>query len=214
MQVTLRALGKGVATRLPVLSGLASRTIGATDSGRYCYSVWLRHLRAVAACVVVSKPRCVAELGPGDSLGIGLSAVLRGAERYFALDRRPFANFETNVRVFEELAEPFRRQAPTPDQAEFPGLYPRLTDYSFLHGLLEEDWLARCPAPQRLAAIRKALIPDPRIRWSCGTWLPGTMRKWSSRTLSTGCFRRRCSSMLMTRQAPMCHSKNSCAPAG
>jgi hypothetical protein len=51
MQVTLRALAKGVATRLPVLSGLASRTTGGTDSGCYC-----KDLGTSSAFVIARKP--------------------------------------------------------------------------------------------------------------------------------------------------------------
>jgi hypothetical protein len=99
----------------------------------------------------------VAELGPGDSLGIGLSAVISGAERYFALDRKPFADFRTNLRVLDELLELFHRRAPIPDAAEFPGIFPQLQDYSFPHELLDPDWLAKCLAPQRVESIRSAL---------------------------------------------------------
>ena len=82
----LVALVKGVATYLPGLELLGGRYTGGTVSARDCYSVWLRHLTTAMTHGLKEHPRVVAELGPGDSLGTGIAALLTGAERLCAFD--------------------------------------------------------------------------------------------------------------------------------
>ena len=75
MQLKLRSVVKGLATRVPFLARLANSSTGGSVSARYCYSVWMRHFTTATGVVGLIRPRCVAELGPGDSLGIGLAAL-------------------------------------------------------------------------------------------------------------------------------------------
>jgi hypothetical protein len=102
-------------------------------------------------------PASVGELGPGDSLGAGLAAMLSGADRYFALDVVRFANVERNLKIFDELVELFRRREPIPGAEEMPGVSPKLDSYEFPRPILTEDQLARALADDRVRAIRQAL---------------------------------------------------------
>jgi hypothetical protein len=73
----------------------------------------------------------VGELGPGDSIGVGLAAVLSGAEAYVGLDVFPFsAKNDLNV-ILDELVGMFSRREPIPDVDEFPAVRPRLPAYDF-----------------------------------------------------------------------------------
>ena len=81
---------------------LAKGTRG-TDTARYCYSVWLRHLVMARRSGLRQMPESAAELGPGDSLGIGLAALISGVKSYFALDVVRYANPKRNLEIFEEL---------------------------------------------------------------------------------------------------------------
>jgi hypothetical protein len=126
-------------------------------SARYCYSVWLRHLRVMHSfCGHVPRYRA-AELGPGDSLGIGLAAMLSGVEALEALDVVRYASSQLNRTILRELLELFRARAPIPDETEFPDLQPRLKSYAFPHDLLTDELLARSLSDQRVAAIEAAL---------------------------------------------------------
>jgi len=161
-EVRMRALAKGLATRVPGLKALACRHSGGTVSARYCYSVWLRHLVMAANAGVSTWPRRVAELGPGDSFGIGLAAMLSGTDRYVAFDAKPHASVERNLSVFAELVQLFTQHAPIPDETEFPEVFPRLECYDFPRPLLSETRLATALQPDRLNAIRRALTrPSP-----------------------------------------------------
>jgi len=81
----LKPVLKGVATMVPGLHRLLARPGGgSTDSAEYCYGVWLKHLTFLWQSGMREMPSSVAELGPGDSLGVGLAALLSGASRFYA----------------------------------------------------------------------------------------------------------------------------------
>ncbi len=164
MQLRLRALAAGTATFLPFVGKYACRGTGGTASARYCYSVWMRHLvkaQASGFSLAGTNGR-IAELGPGDSLGIGLAAMLSGYNEYFALDVKPHANAERNVAVFKELARLFSTRAPIPGDEEFPLTFPKLDDYSFPGRLLTDRILASALDAQRLDAIAGAIKEPAR----------------------------------------------------
>jgi SAM-dependent methyltransferase len=165
IQVKPTALLAGIVSRVPVFRRLVNRSTGGALSARYCYSVWLRHLvMARKAGLPGGRLECVAELGPGDSLGMGLAALLSGAERYFAFDVKAYAPAERNRAVLEELIDLFSRRAPIPGEDEFPAVWPRLADYAFPREVLTEELLTRSLDPGRLAAIKAALGPADNIR--------------------------------------------------
>jgi SAM-dependent methyltransferase len=121
--------------------------------------VWLRHLVLAhgAGCFANGVPRVVAELGPGDSIGIGVAALLSGAEQYFALDLVRYSSAARTLGIFDELVELFARREAVPGGAEFPALRPSIGDPGFPHGILDGDRLDAALAPPRLRAIRAAI---------------------------------------------------------
>jgi hypothetical protein len=143
------------------------RRTGGTSTARYCYSVWLRHLILVNEAHPAGVPAVVAELGPGDSIGIGLAALLCGADQYYALDIVPYSDLRRNLRIFDELARLFEQREPVPGEREFPFLYPKLRSYEFPAGLLDEQRLHAALRPGREAEIRGCLehasAPGSRI---------------------------------------------------
>lgn len=160
-ELRMRALAKGLATRVPGLRKFACRHSGGTESARYCYSVWLRHLVMARGAGVSTRPERVAELGPGDSFGIGLAAMLSGTDHYLAFDAKPHARLDRNLSVLTELVDLFARHTPIPDDEEFPQIFPRLERYDFPRDLLPETRLAAALQSDRLDAIRRALSADP-----------------------------------------------------
>lgn len=134
-----------------------TRGPGGTDSARYCYSVWLRHMVQAHRAGAWNDPTTIAELGPGNSLGMGLAALLTGAERYFAFDVVEHANNDRNLAIFDELVALFSDRAAIPDDSEFPAVKPYLDNYDFPHQLLPEPRLEQALDPARIARIRRAL---------------------------------------------------------
>jgi len=103
-------------------------------------------------------PRVVVELGPGDSMGIGLSALLAGSDRLVALDVVRYWDPERNLRILDELIELFASMARIPDNDEFPRVFPEIDDYRFPEKIISESKLRELLAPERIARIRKELM--------------------------------------------------------
>jgi hypothetical protein len=149
----------GIATFIPGVARIFGRGAGDSNSARYCYSVWLRHLVMISAGRdrPASVPRVVAELGPGDSLGMGLCALLSGAEKYYAFDVVAHAPADRNLRIFDELVAMFERREPIPDDREFPEVKPRLASYQFPVEVLTDAHLAQALDRARLDRIRDSI---------------------------------------------------------
>lgn len=149
----------GVASLPPIKRIYAQRAIGTegTNQARYCYSVWLRHLSVAAAHGLDTDPKSIAELGPGDSIGIGIAAVLTGVERYYAFDVVAHANTQRNLEIFDALVDLFRARTDIPGATEYPRVGPRLGDYRFPDKLLSRERMAAALEPRRLARIRESI---------------------------------------------------------
>jgi len=177
--VKTRSLIVGMATYIPGLQSLTGRKTGGTVSARYCYAVWLRHLSLLHRHGLPTTFETVAELGPGDSLGVGLAALLSGAERYVALDAVRYAASARNLQILEDLILLFRHRTPIPDQAEFPLLQPPLASYAFPADLLTSTRLEAALTPARLDMIRAAVanpgtsLHDRGPVYYIAPWEPG-----------------------------------------
>jgi predicted RNA methylase len=160
----------GLKSYLPVRLSAYTGT-GGTTTGAYCYSVWMRHLSIIDRHVRPFHSDVVVELGPGDSIGLGLAALLAGAERYYGLDVLEHASVQTNERVLDELVELFRERAPIPGDVAFPRLLPRLPSYAYPSGLFDEtvlnERLSECYVSRLRAAIRNMGGHDSPIHYSC-----------------------------------------------
>ena len=156
MKIKVKAILAGMATYIPGYDYL--RATGGTDSARYCYSVWLRHLVLGHQYLRQSgMPGIVAELGPGDSIGIGLAALLSGVEKYFALDIVSYSDLQSNLEILDELVLLFSNRAEIPGDEEFPLINPKLQCYDFPHHLLSDESLNIALDPERLAEIRSSI---------------------------------------------------------
>src|SRR5262249_36418442 len=151
-----RSLAIGIATLVPGLRAFTGRKTGGTVSARYCYSVWLRHLFMLHKNGMRTNFEAVVELGPGDSLGTGLAALLCGADRYTALDAVRYAGSARNLEILEDLVTLFRSRAAIPDESEFPLIQPPLPSYAF-PDFLNPALLDTALSSARLDSIRVAV---------------------------------------------------------
>jgi hypothetical protein len=161
----LGPVARGLLTYLPTISDLlpsSSKTGGHTDSASYCYGVWMKHLTLLHANGFPGIPQTIAELGPGESLGVGLCALLSGASHYVGLDVIAHSDPESNRRILDDLIPLFRSRAPNPDKG-WPEFGSYLDARAFPSHVLSEAVLQAALQPARLDAIRRAVTaPTPQ----------------------------------------------------
>lgn len=128
---------KGLATYIGPLNRYRQRTRtggGHTGDPAYCYSVWLRNICVMRKFGWHPERKTICELGPGDSIGVGIAALLSGAESYLGLDWVP-AFFSMNkdgiIRLIRGLAELCAARCPIPGPDRYPRIRPELESYEF-----------------------------------------------------------------------------------
>ena len=150
----IRQVFTGIATLIPGVYRIFSKGTGGTDSARYCYSVWLRHLVIAHKNGFSTQPKVIAELGPGDSLGIGLAALISGVETYYAFDVYEFTNENKNIEIFDELVSLFK------NREDIPGgdLYkPHIDSYEFPGDILSDEHINTALEESRIKLIRNSI---------------------------------------------------------
>lgn len=132
------------------------RAAHGTGSPAYCYGVWIKHFTMLAANGIGGVPASVVELGPGESIGTGVAALLCGAGRYVAIDAVPHMKPEANVALFRELVRLLRARAPR-SRGGIPVLDRHLDERGFPSFALPQELLERTMEPQRLRRIEHAV---------------------------------------------------------
>ena len=149
---------KAIIKSLPVIHKMFMKGSGGTFSARYCYSAWLRHLSYVYINGLSTEPDTIAEFGPGDSIGIGLAALLSGANKFYAFDIVEYANLKKNLEILDELINLYLKREKIPDNNEFPEIKPYLKSYKFPKHILSEKRLNNTLKKERIENIRTALL--------------------------------------------------------
>lgn len=121
------------------------------DSAAYCYAVWLQHLHQARKNGLNDRPEVVLEFGPGGSLGVGLAALISGADKYIGVDVAGRHEAKKNLAIFDELVGMFQRRDPFPEGlAVKPFCQPR----DIPSCLLDEGRMRDALAPGRVERIR------------------------------------------------------------
>ena len=178
MTSDLRLVAGGLKSLIPSIN--RSTGTGGTIDPRYCYGIWLRHVRMIARAGLELKRDVVVEIGPGDSVGTGFAALLTTANRYIALDVVPHATTVVQTTLLESIASLLREREAIPDHAELPKVFPRLPDYRFPSDVLGDQGLDERLSPGHVEIIRSAIArmgraePGSVLRYVC---------PWSSRSM-------------------------------
>ncbi|HAJ27817.1 MAG TPA: hypothetical protein DCG53_11350, partial [Syntrophus sp. (in: bacteria)] len=136
------------------LTGHSRRQV-AIATAPYCYAVWMRHLLQWHTTDTGRFPEAVAEIGPGNSLGVGLAALLSGINRYYALDAVAQVDFQKNRDILDDLVKLFADKTRIPDHEEYPDLGPPLQSYAFPDHILPNDRLSVSLKAKRIERIRQ-----------------------------------------------------------
>ena len=174
-KVKLRKMLGGMKSYLPKGSVILP-TYG-TDSARYCYTVWLRHLKFLKKNGIIKFPEIIAELGPGDSIGTGLAGLIAGGKKYYALDVIERTDIERNMSVFDELCELFHKKTNLPDDLEFPDMNPKLIDDVFPEEIIIKQEVNFFK--EKIEIIRKEIKTEKGreiIKYFCPWYDPNVIR--------------------------------------
>ena len=151
----MRVVARGVATRIPYLDRCLPRRSWGGFLGSYYYSVWLRHLVLAGEAGLPTQYETVAELGPGDTLGVGMAALLSGAVSYCALDVMAFAANDRNLGLLDEVRALFESRAGI--SGDFG---PQVPSREFPSSLLPDSLLEKSLQPARVECIRRLLTGE------------------------------------------------------
>jgi hypothetical protein len=140
----------------------------------------LRHLVLLKENALIEKAsdlKSVAEIGPGDSLGIGIAALLSGVRSYYAFDVIEHATLGRNMSVADQLASLFRCKEEIPHrEPQFKNTAPRLTDYRFPAELFDppiKDFLI----DERVDAVKSLLTGSTSGSMNIGYVVPWYQRE-------------------------------------
>jgi hypothetical protein len=159
MEARLGPLARGMLSFVvPSLREVSEQQAAGSWSSDFCYSVFLRHLSYILEFTDQRIPRVVAEFGPGPSMGVGLAALIAGAERYYALDVVEHANRDHNLRVFDDLVELFKARPSIPKDGIHIDTFPHPKDWNLPERLAAQ--FERAMAESRLRAIRKDIAEN------------------------------------------------------
>jgi len=153
---TIRKILGGFKSYVPGLVSIHGT--GGTDSARYCYTVWLRHLSILYKNRFSKIPNTIAELGPGDSIGTGLAGLISGSKKFYALDVIEHINIKKNISIFDELVTLFANHSALPDDNEFPRVLPRLPSYNFPSEIFAKNNLEKFLDKSRIQSLRNELV--------------------------------------------------------
>ena len=156
---------KGLATFIPGAKRSPGKgSMGGNVSARYCYSVWLRHLVTINSKIPLGIPHTIAEIGPGESLGTGIAALISGADHYYAFDSVRLADPGADQKMLEDLIQLFQKEEDIPGPDEFPLVKPFLSSYEFPKSLLTSRHLKEKMRKERLVNLRQALTkPEDKM---------------------------------------------------
>lgn len=149
---------KGLATYIPGLyTVMARRKIARSGDAAYYYELWIKHLSLLWASGMRSMPKSMAEFGPGQSLGLGIAALLSGVGHYYALDVVLFESPDKSLAMLDAMIAMFHRRAGI-SRPHTPSFDQYLDANRFPSHILTDERLAESLAPERIALIRAALM--------------------------------------------------------
>lgn len=151
------ALTKGIATRVPLLYRMCGQRHTTVDlseaTADYSYSVWIKHLAKLHETARCGVPEVIAEVGPGDTLGTGVAALLSGATRYIGVDMLPFARTGPSMEVAHGLVPLFATRRACEGEEGTARFRHILDKNGFLSSVLTDELLSRTLDPSRVRAI-------------------------------------------------------------
>ena len=153
IDIKLNVILKGMLSYFPGynLYELFKESKHSSDNPRFCYSFWLRLLKYIHSYECdLSR---IAEVGPGNTTGVGLMALLTGSTEYCAFEVNKKYNSHRNIQILENLVTLLKARSPIPDEKEFPQINILIDDYSFPSDILTDAILDFTLSKNKLASL-------------------------------------------------------------
>ncbi|MBC7536343.1 MAG: hypothetical protein H7258_11680 [Ferruginibacter sp.] len=122
----------------------------------------MRHLVFAYNNGIKKISETIAELGPGESLAIGLTALLTGCNKYYVMDVHRYRDIQRNLEIFDKLVLLLKSRTARPGDDEFPGVTLSLPDYKFPAHILTNELLQAALTEERIAMIRNEILNPER----------------------------------------------------
>lgn len=152
-----KSIGKGLITYFPgayqIIRKIKPKGGHSSSNAKFCYSFWLRILVTINELDLNNSKKCIAEIGPANSFGIGICALLCGAEKYIALDIDDSYDSTLTTGIFEELLKLLISREPIPDDIVFPNINLRISNYDFPKDILNDELLDKSLSKDRINQI-------------------------------------------------------------
>ena len=150
-----RVVARGLKTFLP---GWSPPLPGGTESARYCYSVWLRHLARLHQTGLSGYPEVIAETPNRGVARIGPCGSSRRCAPLCRIGRCAVCGERReHPRIRRAHQEPPKSRADLPGDSELPRVHPRLSSYRFSDVYSNPDGLLDSLAPERIQSLRRDL---------------------------------------------------------
>ena len=121
------------------------KNTGGSNNSIYCYLVWLKHDYYLNENNIEIYNKDICEIGPGDSIGVGICALILGAKSYTGLDVISYNESKLLIQIFDDIIyyitnevsnfknDGFQNINPRSNQEIFPDyLKQRIINYNLL----------------------------------------------------------------------------------
>lgn len=101
--VNPKKIARSAVSYMPIFKHVLKKTGTSPVQGVYYSDIYSSHKKKLSEYGFVFPSKIIAEIGPGDSFGVGMCAILDGFEKYYALDVISHTNISKNLKVLDDI---------------------------------------------------------------------------------------------------------------
>jgi len=159
----MKAIAKGILTYVPIINNkvIQRKRNKLNHSGSnaiYCYTLWMKILNFLLINNRSVDIKCIAEIGTGGSLGLGICALLTGAEQYTALDIEEDLDVVKNLQLLNEIVDLFKSSKRVPSHVLYDQLNVKIDGFEYYNQVYDQSILDNFQSSERIEEIRKCIL--------------------------------------------------------
>lgn len=98
---------RAIISYIPLIKNILRKSGTSPLRGSYYYDIYKLHKERLVQSAFKFPGNFIGEIGPGDTLGVGICAILDGFKQYFALDIIHHSNSVKNIEALNEIIKLF-----------------------------------------------------------------------------------------------------------